>query len=79
MLNNAVRHGQPSEVSMRVSLLKDRFEIAIQDDGSGFDLERYPKGNGLLNLQTRMNELNGRCQIRSAPGEGTLISLDLPF
>ena len=79
VFHNAIRHGKPTEVSLRLKLTEDQFEIIIQDNGVGFDLKRHPQGNGLANLQERMNELKGQCRIQSQPGQGTLVSLGLPL
>lgn len=74
--NNAVRHGHSSEVLLRLTVAGDQLEILVQDDGCGFDLALM-KGNGLGNLYERMNKVNGSCQIRSAVGAGTAVTLKL--
>jgi signal transduction histidine kinase len=78
-LNNAVRHGQPTEVLLRLVLLEDEIEILIQDNGCGFEAARGSLGNGLVNLHERMSQLSGRCQITSFPGKGTSVLLKLPL
>jgi len=77
-LNNAIKHGQPTEVRLQLTVAGDSLEILVQDDGSGFDPGKV-KGNGLGNLQQRMAKLNGSCQIRSAVGKGTAVVLTLPL
>ncbi|MGC3956963.1 MAG: ATP-binding protein [Verrucomicrobiota bacterium] len=79
VFNNAVRHGKPSEVSLRMALAAEQFEILIQDNGVGFDLKRHSQGNGLANLQERMRELKGQCRIESQPGQGTCVAFCLPL
>lgn len=75
-INNAVRHGQPNEVLLRLSIIGENLEIWIQDDGCGFNPASI-KGNGLENLHDRMKKLNGSCQVESMPGEGTTVMLKL--
>jgi signal transduction histidine kinase len=77
-LNNAVRHGRPNEVLLKLVIDGDSLEILIQDDGRGFDPVQV-KGNGLGNLQQRMAKLNGSCQILGALGSGTAVVLKLPL
>jgi len=78
-LNNAVRHADANEIGFRVRVLEDRLEISISDNGSGFDPSGRSNGHGLSNLRTRLKNLNGRCELESAPGAGTTVSLQLPL
>ena len=47
----------------------NQLEIAIADNGSGFDVMTVQCGNGLANLRERLEGLGGRCDIESQPGE----------
>ena len=78
-LNNAVRHGNATEIGFRVRLLDDRMQISISDNGAGFDLSGRSNGHGLLNLRNRLENLSGRCEITSSAGAGTIVSLNLPL
>jgi signal transduction histidine kinase len=78
-LNNAVRHGGATEIAFRVRLLEDRMQISISDNGAGFDLSGRSNGHGLVNLRNRLENLSGQCEINSAPGAGTTVSLQLPL
>jgi signal transduction histidine kinase len=77
ILNNAVRHGKPSQVALRLTASANLLEISVQDDGIGFDADRQTSGNGLNNLQERMRLVNGHCRIKSSPGTGTLVCLTI--
>jgi len=78
-LNNAVRHGGASEISFRVRVLEDRLWISIADNGRGFDTTGRSNGYGLLNLRNRLEHLHGHCELESAPGAGTTVSLQVPL
>jgi signal transduction histidine kinase len=78
-LNNAVRHGDPDQISLRLVCSANALSIVLRDDGHGFDLKDVTMGNGLANLHERLRKANGRCQIESSPGQGTTIVLTLPF
>jgi signal transduction histidine kinase len=57
----------------------DRIRIAIQDWGVGFNVKSVPKGlSGLEGIRQRARLLGGKCSIRSSPGKGTRIVVDLP-
>jgi signal transduction histidine kinase len=78
-LNNAVRHGHATEVSLRVRVLDDQLCISITDNGTGFDPSGKFQGHGLLNLRERLEQIRGRCELKSAPGTGTTVTLEVPF
>ncbi len=77
-VNNAVRHGRPKAVRLRMALSESRLEILIQDDGCGFSHEQF-KGNGVANLRERMEKLGGSCRIESSRDQGTSVWLELPL
>ena len=49
--------------------------IHIQDDGKGFDEDKVEKGNGLLNMQKRIEDIGGIFNLVSSLGKGTTIEL----
>jgi signal transduction histidine kinase len=90
-LNNALKHGQATRVSVDMEAEPGQFEIRVEDNGCGFDLEAVlsaqsdpasPErriGNGMRNLQQRLAGVGGTCRIRSRPGAGTTVTLVLPL
>jgi signal transduction histidine kinase len=85
-LNNVVKHAGASEVRVSLELLATGFVLVIADNGRGFDLDqsrksasadgaRLSSGNGLTNMQKRLEEVGGRCEWVTAPGEGTRVRL----
>jgi signal transduction histidine kinase len=78
-LNNAIRHGNATEINFRVRVSQDRLVISITDNGSGFDTAERSSGHGLVNLRNRLEHLHGRCELESIPGTGTTVSLVLPL
>jgi signal transduction histidine kinase len=78
-LANACRHSKSNRV--RVSLLQrgDRVRIEIRDWGAGFDPQTVQANRfGLEGIRQRARLLGGKCSIRSAPGKGTRITVELP-
>jgi len=78
-LNNAVRHGSASEIGFRIRVQENGLWILISDNGSGFDTVDRSNGYGLLNLRNRLEQLRGHCELESAPGAGTTVSLQMPL
>jgi signal transduction histidine kinase len=77
-LHNCARHSHATTVRIRVEQRADCLMLIIQDDGQGFDVHQM-KGLGLLGIQERVNQLGGRCNVHSKPGNGTILSVELPF
>lgn len=79
-LSNAVRHAAASEIALTLSIGIDRLTIRVADNGRGFRVEECVQpGHGLANVAARLEKLGGRFECRSAPGEGTIIALEVPI
>lgn len=76
-LNNCARHAQARTVEIAVRREPDRILLTVQDDGNGFD-PRHVRGLGLLGMEERVAHLDGIFEVRSEPGHGTLIQIELP-
>jgi signal transduction histidine kinase len=55
-----------------------RLSLSIQDDGQGFDAQQS-KGLGLLGMEERVTRLGGRFEVHSKPGNGTVLTVELPL
>jgi len=78
-LTNVLRHARASQVEL---LLEDRggdgLLLQIVDDGEGFAPDG-PRGLGLIVMRERAQSVGGQLRIESAPGEGTRVTLHLPY
>ncbi len=77
-LHNCSRHSQAATVRIRVRQEQGRLSLTVQDDGQGFDVQQS-KGLGLLGIEERVSGLGGKLQIHSAPGNGTILAVELPL
>jgi signal transduction histidine kinase len=88
-LHNVVKHAAASEVSISLTTDARAFTLLVLDHGRGFvpepllrELPRQPgrsaSGNGLRNMHRRLEKIGGRCEIRSAPGQGTEVQFIVP-
>ena len=76
-LQNIVKHADATEVWLRINATNLGLRIVIEDNGRGF--EQMPDdalADGLRNMQQRMKEIGGQCQIRSRAGKGTEIVIE---
>ena len=79
-LHNALKHARADKVNIQFAMENGSLEINIRDNGRGFDPATLPDaGNGLANMQRRMQHLGGSIRIDSQPGEGTRTNIRLPF
>jgi signal transduction histidine kinase len=78
-LTNVARHARAATVGIAVSVPGDAVQVAVSDDGCGFDPAAPREGNGLRNLQHRSQSLQGSMQLRSRPGGGTELLLTAPL
>lgn len=76
-LHNCARHAQARSVRIRVHQTAGRILLSIQDDGKGFDARRV-RGLGLVGMEERVQHLGGTFQVRSEPGHGTELEVELP-
>ncbi len=81
-LTNVARHADADRVAITVAFAPDALEIAVEDDGKGFDaaaaFRAEGAGLGLLGMRERMSLLDGTVDIASRPGEGTRVTLRVP-
>lgn len=83
-LTNAVRHGRPNLISVKLSTSPGQIHLTIHDDGIGFDVSasrnraRDGASIGLISMQERASLVGGRADIESSPGCGTRIFVQLP-
>lgn len=81
-LNNVRKHAQASHVSIKLDTSSRGVQMTIKDDGKGFSMdEHWEKSghHGLIILKERAESLSGTCEITSQPGQGTEVSIRIPF
>jgi signal transduction histidine kinase len=87
-LSNATRHGRGIDVGVHAWAEDGFLHLDVSDHGPGFSLaRRQPRGGsvpsgggiGLAGIRERAALVGGTFDIRSAPGEGTTVSLSWPL
>ena len=79
-LHNAAKHSHATELTLRIRCQGQALLVVVQDNGRGFDPALASSDrNGLTNMTQRMDELGGRCQITSQPGQGCSVELFMPL
>lgn len=76
--HNVLRHAEASRVRLTLEFADSRLRLSVADNGRGFDLSDVKsQGNGLLNLRRRVEEMKGRYEVRTQPGRGTEIWVEV--
>lgn len=80
LINNTIKHAGASEAVVQISLSDGQLSITAEDNGKGFDLAKVKgvKGIGWSNIQNRIDFLKGTFDIRSVPGHGCSVQIELP-
>jgi signal transduction histidine kinase len=80
-LQNALRHSQAERLEVSLEARDGAVSLRVSDDGVGVD-PRAPglraRRLGLTSMEERARSVGGRLEIRSRPGEGTTIALEVP-
>ena len=76
-LTNAVRHAGAHRVEIGVSERDGFLEVAVSDDGAGFDPAGVVAGFGLMGMRERVKLAGGELQIDTGP-TGTTVHARLP-
>lgn len=78
-LHNVVKHSEATEVWLRMGCGPGEFRVSVEDNGRGFDVEaRLGAGDGLVNVQRRVESVGGRVEVASCPGHGSTFRLIMP-
>jgi len=76
-INNSIKYAQPKNVTVSIEPDANVIVITITDDGKGFDRELVMMGNGIHNMQKRIQDIGGDFDLVSKPNEGTKITISL--
>lgn len=80
-LSNVARHANATRVDIKIRESQNRLIMTVNDNGRGFDPDtaQKPESFGLRNMQQRAIRLGGTFVIASEEGQGTLLTVTVPF
>lgn len=87
-LHNVVKHAHASEVKLKMALQPGLITLTITDNGRGFGEtgpgsegthDRFAPGQGIKNMEKRLESIGGACVVRSQPGHGTTVEMIVPI
>jgi two-component system CheB/CheR fusion protein len=80
-IHNVLKHSGARRVTISLLIANSRILLWVRDAGSGFNPEvpKINKGLGIVNMEERARLVGGKLSIRSRPGAGTRVVLEIPL
>lgn len=80
---NALEHGRPENVLIRLSFTKNKLSLEVTDNGCGFDASTVLAGQnghyGIVGMKERIEQAGGRFELTSESGKGTRVMAIVPL
>ena len=77
VLNNSLKHAQSTKIDVKMKMVSSKqLQITIQDNGTGINKENA-FGNGLKNIQNRVEQMNGTFSMKTQKGLLTILTIPL--
>ncbi|MBS2099467.1 sensor histidine kinase [Carboxylicivirga linearis] len=78
LINNTLKYSKANELTIRIEQVRERINVMYSDNGIGFDFEEgITKGNGLINIQNRINNVGGTIKYITSPGNGVQVIIQM--
>jgi signal transduction histidine kinase len=75
-----MRSAAPTQIDIELEESDELVRLTVRDNGKGFDPDGVEgEGLGLMGMRERATLVDGKLAIRSAPGSGTTIELEIPI
>ncbi|MEK4228414.1 sensor histidine kinase [Solibacillus sp. FSL H8-0538] len=79
-VTNALKHGKPTEISVKIEWLRSDINIVVKDNGAGFDKNNTKEQSfGIIGMTERVELLNGTIDITTSVGKGTIVMFKIPY
>ncbi len=78
-VNNTIKHARATQLDISLYNQPEGITLLIEDNGIGFSKANLEKeGQGMQNMKSRIAFLHGTIHWESSPGNGTLLSINIP-
>ena len=74
-VNNAIKYAEATVISIEGTRIGNAIRITISDNGKGFEKSAIETGNGLLNMEKRIEDIGGIFNLATSENAGTTITL----
>lgn len=76
-LSNALKHANATEIAVTISANDHGLDIAVSDNGKGFDVHRIRMGKGISGMEKRARGIGAMLEIDGTTG--TIVRVSLPL
>lgn len=81
--DNVIKYANAKMIRIQINYESSHLRLVVEDDGNGFDLKVLQDENkigvGISSMKQRLYLLDGKLDIISSKGKGTMIMIDIPF
>lgn len=74
LVNNVIKHSGANKLSVQLFQNQNQLILIVEDNGGGFDTKSQD-GHGLLNIQSRLNTINGEVNYEASTESGTIATV----
>lgn len=76
-LTNIIKHARATSIRITAMHSENKLTLSIADNGIGIDPDKWQNnsGLGLISIQQRVQLLNGKMDLQTGAGEGTVITV----
>ena len=80
-LTNVARHAQATAVDISLARQENRLRLIVRDNGKGITPAQVAgsKSLGLIGMRERLYPWQGELKIEGSPGEGTIVTVNVPL
>lgn len=80
LIGNILKHANANEVSIQLIRRSQQIMMMVEDNGDGFDIDNIKSnGIGLMNIESRVEAINGILNYETENGKGTLVTIRIPL
>ena len=77
-IRNIVKHANCRQFWLKVLFENNKTFLIVEDDGKGFETDKEAEGFGLVGITERVHLLNGKIEIESEKGKGSILKIEIP-
>ena len=77
--SNTFKYAKADKVDIKIEQNKNGMQMLYKDNGVGFEMATVKKGIGLKSILSRVEFYGGEVKIKTKPGEGIEVFINLPF
>jgi len=79
-VRNVAKHSGGTELFLQIRVVDEKLVVALEDNGTKFTGKAVHSGrNGLRNMDERLSDIGGVCQVSATPTKGCRVVFSLPL